>query len=1034
MDPLTSLVLVDARPQSGDCHLPLSANFQGRQITVKDQFGVANQSSIRVHVFSPDTFDDGSSYKVIAQPYGFLTITATASNIWTVTGGSILNNFQASTISTFLLNAETVSSSLLLGTFAGTVSSQTGYISTLSTFNLSAKNPTFSTVLFYDTGTTSYNSLSMSSSYLFINGIPIQERDPNAVVPANLFSTVAGLGNVEYVSSTGLNTTLTSTITGLGSLGYISSVGGAYVVDAQLTSTVKGLGTSGYVSTTYMFSTLDGLGSLGYQSSFVYTTMFANFVLNGGGLVSWTSNTGSNNYTVAWNQLVQALPVNKEFASEGWFDIATTSFGDGSYVLSNGQALFYVPPNAANHFYNVGTFQVVDITSIGQRSETQNWILLCVVNANSSSELKWMPGLVTIPLGGTFNTETGECSWLTNSQSFTSTVAGLGQTYISTSGLISTTIGLGQTYVSTPSLISTTVGLGQTYVSTLSLVSTTAGLGQRYISSFSTGQVTFNDIANPGSYIPLVNSNSTLYFNGNLIGGASGPTGPTGPQGSTLAVVFDGGAPSTVYTYGPAFDAGTVGPGFNIQLQFRRGTASNWSTQNTILASGELALTTDGNLFKIGDGTTTWRNLGYTSGPTGATGSTGSTGPTGSTGLTGSTGPTGSTGSTGVTGPTGLTGPTGVTGSTGSTGPTGATGATGPTGSALPLTSFIRFTATKVRTTGNDYAMSEFTLTYNTTDLAWNSNAVAYPVTVGTTTEIAGYRTGAEGSLKLIDGNLSTKFFPFQPATGGASSAAVMFDTSASPVRFSSYKFGTSDSSNRTPIRWTVEVSSDGTTFTTVDNRSTSDQDVTTSANTYTQNYYIGILGIQGPTGPTGATGVTGATGDVTPIQVTSTISGLGTIGYISTANTVSTVRGLGTSGYLSAPSITISSLIVNGLTSVRQIQETFSTITNPTGTVVFNYNFGTIYMLSSMSANFIGNLSSVPTTAGNSYVYTFLLQQGANPYYVSSLQVNSAATTIRWQGAAAPTVTANRFEVQSFTLYYWNNVFTALSQLTSFG
>jgi len=90
--------------------------------------------------------------------------------------------------------------------------------------------------------------------------------------------------------------------------------------------------------------------------------------------------------------------------------------------------------------------------------------------------------------------------------------------------------------------------------------------------------------------------------------------------------------------------------------------------------------------------------------------------------------------------------------------------------------------------------------------------------------------------------------------------------------------------------------------------------------------------------------------------------------------------------------------------------------------------------MLSSMSANFIGNLSSVPTTAGNSYVYTFIIQQGGTAYYVSSIQVNSAAQTIRWQGAAAPTVTANRTEIQSFTLYYINNAFTALSQLTSFG
>lgn len=779
MNPLTSLVLVDARPQAGDCHLPLSANFLGRQLTIKDQFGAAAQSSIRVHVFAPDTFDDGSSYKVIAQPYGFLTVAATPSNIWSVTGGNILNSFQASTISTFLLNAETISSSLILGTFAGTLSTQTGYISTLSTFNLAARNPIFSTVLFYDTGTTTYNSLSMSSSYLFINGVPIQERDPNAVVPTNLFSTVAGLGNSSYISSTGLNTSLASTLAGLGSSGYISSVGGSYIIDSQL------------------ISTTGGLGSLGYISSPVYNTMFANFVLNGGGLVSWTSNTGLGTYTVAWNEVVQALPVNKQFASEGWFDIATTSFGTGSYVLDNGQALFYEPPSAANHFYNVGTWHVIDITSIGSQTLSQNWILICVVNFNAGAELKWMPGLITIPLGHSYNSKTGECSWLTNSQSFTSTVAGLGQTYVSTSALVSTT-----------------TGLGQSYISTLSLVSTVAGIGQTYISSFSTGQVAFNDIANPGTFLSLVNSNSTLYFNGNLIGGATGPTGPsgpTGPQGSTLAVTFDGGAPSTVYTYGPAFDAGTVDAGFNIQLQFRRGTQSNWSTQNTILASGELALTTDGNLFKIGDGVTSWRNLSYTSGPTGSTGSTGSTGPTGSI----------------------------------------------------------------------------------------------------------------------------------------------------------------------------------------------------------------------GPTGPTG---------DVSPTQLTSSISGLGTIGYISTSSAVSTVRGLGTSGYLSAPTLTISTLIVNGQTSVRQIQETFSTLTNPTGTVTFNYNFGTLYMLSSMSANFIGNLSSVPTTAGNSYVYTFLLQQGANPYYISSLQVNSAPTTVRWQGAAAPTVTANRFEVQSFTLYYWNNVFTALSQLTSFG
>jgi hypothetical protein len=64
-----------------------------------------------------------------------------------------------------------------------------------------------------------------------------------------------------------------------------------------------------------------------------------------------------------------------------------------------------------------------------------------------------------------------------------STVAGLGQTYVSIPSLTSTVAGLGQIYVSTESLTSTVAGLGQTYVSIPSLTSTVAGLGQTYVST-----------------------------------------------------------------------------------------------------------------------------------------------------------------------------------------------------------------------------------------------------------------------------------------------------------------------------------------------------------------------------------------------------------------------------------------------------------------------------------------------------------------------------------------------------------------------
>lgn len=70
-----------------------------------------------------------------------------------------------------------------------------------------------------------------------------------------------------------------------------------------------------------------------------------------------------------------------------------------------------------------------------------------------------------------------------------------------------------------------------------------------------------------------------------------------------------------------------------VQIQLRRGTATQWantSTGNPILAVGEMALETDSNLFKIGDGYTHWNDLPY-GGIQGYVGSQGIPGPSGPT-------------------------------------------------------------------------------------------------------------------------------------------------------------------------------------------------------------------------------------------------------------------------------------------------------------------------------------------------------------------------------------------------------------------
>lgn len=64
------------------------------------------------------------------------------------------------------------------------------------------------------------------------------------------------------------------------------------------------------------------------------------------------------------------------------------------------------------------------------------------------------------------------------------------------------------------------------------------------------------------------------------------------------------------------------------QVQVRRGTASQWTSANPTLASGEWGYETDTGKVKIGNGTLAWNSLGYT-------GAGDIEGVTASTGLTG---------------------------------------------------------------------------------------------------------------------------------------------------------------------------------------------------------------------------------------------------------------------------------------------------------------------------------------------------------------------------------------------------------------
>ncbi len=129
-----------------------------------------------------------------------------------------------------------------------------------------------------------------------------------------------------------------------------------------------------------------------------------------------------------------------------------------------------------------------------------------------------------------------------------------------------------------------------------------------------------------------------------------------------------------------------------------------------------------------------------------------------------------------------------------------------------------------------------------------------------------------------------------------------------------------------------------------------------------------------------------------------------------------------------------MNNIIVAGTTTVQQIQEVVNNKTGASGVVTHDWTTGSIYYHSSMSANFTFNLTNVPTSADRAYVATVILKQGAVGYYANALQVNSGSVSILWANATGPTGTANRTDVESFTLYYNNATWNALGQLTTFG
>ena len=152
----TSVVLVDTTSATNIVYLPYISSV-GRLITIRDNTGYAQTSTITVSTTGGAIFYDGTTSITINQPFGFVTCSV-------LSGGNYA----------------------LLNTFAFPSGNAAASVGTLTTSN----------ILLNDRGTSNYYPFYSSNASLYFISTPIGD-----VTLADLQSTVNGLGSAGYLSS-----------------------------------------------------------------------------------------------------------------------------------------------------------------------------------------------------------------------------------------------------------------------------------------------------------------------------------------------------------------------------------------------------------------------------------------------------------------------------------------------------------------------------------------------------------------------------------------------------------------------------------------------------------------------------------------------------------------------------------------------------------------------------------------------------------------------------------------------------------------
>lgn len=203
---------------------------------------------------------------------------------------------------------------------------------------------------------------------------------------------------------------------------------------------------------------------------------------------------------------------------------------------------------------------------------------------------------------------------------------------------------------------------------------------------------------------------------------------------------------------------------------------------------------------------------------------------------------------------------------------------------------------------------------------------------------------------------------------------------------------------------------------------------------TYTVNTSQLVGASTSLTGAASAIATTPASGD-NSVNIATTAfvqTAVGTLGTMASQNASSVAI---TGGVITGTSGSFTTLTANAVTTLGET--TSVSATAATGTI--NYDVitqGVVYYTSNATGNWTPNFRGNGTTTlntlmavGETRTVTFMITQGSTAYYSSSVQVDGASVTPKWQGGAAPT----NGNTSSIDIYTYSIIKTAAATFTVF-